>query len=155
MTNLNLDFKIFVENNKNFMSDVKETMLKIPKRHAKLVKNYKFHSEKGNTLKGDAGHVGEIDEKTKKIKVAGPWHYGREFCILHEIGHAVWKYLVDSKARKKWSELFKSAKKQDKDGLDQNEEESFCMIYAQHYAKNKLMKYDHPELQKFIDKLPN
>ncbi len=129
-------------------------MLKIPASHRKLVKDYNFEAETDNTLKNDKEHIGVIDEKNKKIKVAAPWNYGREFTILHEVAHAVFKYMVDAKMRKEWTEMVKKEKKKNKDGLDQNDEELFCMMYAQHYAKNKLTKFDHPDLEVFISKLP-
>lgn len=145
-----LNFKVFLEAD-GHMADVNKTILKLPKSHAALVKGYKFVVEKGNTL--DGKNVGEIDEKKKRIKVAAPWNYPREFTILHEIGHAVWKYLVDNKKRKEWNELVKTARKTNKEGLDQNFEEVFCMIYAQHYVKNKVSKFDHPKLLVFVSKI--
>ena len=150
-----LNFKeFFTESHKEFLQDAKKTMLKIPNSHKELVKNYKINPEGGNTL--DGGHVGEIDEKSKKIKIASPWNYGRVFTFLHEIAHAVWKYVLDDNLKKQWHSLYKKCKKQCPTGLDQGSEESFCMLYAQHYAKNKLVKFDHPnkELDKFIANLP-
>jgi len=152
-----LDFKSFLaESHKKFLSDIQKTIIKIPARHRALIKDYTFEKQDGNTLKGDNGHVGIIDEKKKKITVAAPWNYGREFTILHEFAHAVWKYLVGRKLRQEWSIEIKKAKKNKdaKKDLDQNDEEIFCMIYAQFYSNNKMVKFDHPELLKFIEKLP-
>lgn len=153
-----LNFKSFLaESHKKFMDDVQKTIVKIPERHRALIKDYSFEKQDGNTLKGDKDHVGVIDEKKKKITVAAPWNYGREFTILHEFAHAVWKYLVGRKARKEWSEIVKQVKekhKESKKDLDQNDEEIFCMSYAQFYSNNKMVKFDYPELQSFIEKLP-
>lgn len=146
----NLNFKSFLE--VEFMSDVDETMSKLPKSHSKLIKKYKFHPEKDNTLKGDEEHVGEIDEKNKKIKVAAPWHYSREIVVLHELAHAVWKYKMSNELKSSWKELLKKNKKNDKakQDLNQNDEEIFCMIYAQFYCKNKVSKFEYPKLLDFI-----
>lgn len=155
--NNQLDFKSFLaESHKKFLNDVKKTIIKIPARHRALIKDYTFEKQDGNTLKGDGEHVGIIDEKKKKITVAAPWNYGREFTILHEFAHAVWKYLVGRKLREDWSVLVKKVKenKENKKDLDQNDEEIFCMIYAQFYSNNKIVKFDHPELLNFIEKLP-
>jgi hypothetical protein len=132
--------------------DIKQTFAKIPKKHANLVKDYKIIFQKSNCLKGDDKHIGLIDEKNKTITIAAPWNYGREYTLLHEIGHAVWKYLVSEEAKKEWERLVSKVKKTTKD-LNQNNEEIFCMLYAQNYAKNKLIKFDHDELKKFVSKI--
>jgi len=62
----------------------------------------------------------------------------------------VWKYIVSDNKKKEWKDLVRKEKLKNKEGLDQNEEEIFCMIYAQHYAKNKMSKFEHPDLEKFI-----
>lgn len=144
----------FIESEQN---EVEKTLKKLPKKHAALVKGYSYKFQGGVTLKGDDGHIGEIDEKKKLITVAAPWNYGREYTLLHEIAHAVWKYLVDKHQKKEWMKLLKTVKnksKQNKRYLDQNAEEIFCMIYAQFYCNNEMVKFDHPELTKFIDTLP-
>lgn len=153
---MELDFKTFSEN-KSFLRDVQTTLKKIPASHSKLVKDYSFECEKDNTLKGDGGHVGVIDEKKKKITVAAPWVHSREFTVLHEIAHAVYKYIMTPKLIKEWANLYKKVKdkSEDKKGLEDTTEETFCMIYAQYYTKNKMMKFDHPELEEFIKKLPS
>ena len=56
--------------------------------------------------------------------------------------------------KKEWNNLVDKIKKNKKHKLEKDNEEVFCMIYAQNYCKNKMMKYDHPELQEFIKKLP-
>lgn len=155
---IDLSFKKFMETSDHFMTDVKETMLKIPKSHAKLIKGYKFASEKGNTLSGDKQHVGEIDEKTKKIKVAAPWNYSREMVICHEIAHAVWKYKMTSELKSKWSELIAQTKQQhkikqteqDKKALQQNVEELFCMAYATTYCTHAPSTFNNEQWIKFI-----
>lgn len=129
--------------------DVRKTLEKIPKGHAELVRGYEISFQPHNTLKGDKGHVGFIDEEKKKIVVSSPWNYGREYTLLHEIGHAVWRYILDDDDRQEWKKILKSVKSEKK-GLDQDDEEIFCMCYAQRYAKNKLCRYDHPRLDKFI-----
>jgi hypothetical protein len=152
----NLEFITFLE--AEFMKDVKKTVLKIPAAHQKLVQGYKFKAEVGNTLSGDPGNVGEIDEKKKRIKIAAPWNYSREFTVLHEVGHAVWKYIVTDQKKKEWTQLLKKTKshsKENKQYLNQNDEEIFCMLYAQHYCKNGMVKFEHPELETFIAKLPS
>ena len=106
-----------------------------------------------NTLKGDDGHIGFIDEKNKKITIASPWNYGREYTLLHEIGHAVWKYIMSSKDKSKWKEIIDPIKKANKKELNQNDEEIFCMTYAQVYANNKITKFDHESLINFVKKV--
>jgi hypothetical protein len=154
----NLNFKHFVEN--EFMSDVEKTVAKIPKSHKDLIKDYKFKSESGNTLGGKGKHVGEIDEKKKHIKVAAPYNYSREFTILHEISHAVWKYKMTDQLKKEWNTLVKNTKKEQKDkddktkdakdSLDQNAEEIFCMVYSNVYSKHPTTTYDHDAWKNFI-----
>lgn len=133
--------------------DVQRTLEKIPDEHAQLVKDYDFSFQPSNSLKGDDKHIGFIDEKNKKIVVASPWNYGREYTLLHEIGHAVWKYILDDTKRKEWKKILKGVRSKNKKDLSQDDEEIFCMSYAQHYAKNKLSKYDHKELDDFVSKL--
>jgi len=159
----NLNFKHFLESaEKEFKDDIKQTLNKIPASHKKLVHDYKFKSEGGNTLKGDQKHVGEIDEKKKHIKVAAPYNYSRETTILHEIAHAVWKFVLTPDLKKQWSHLLKKTKdehkdktnKAAKDSLDQNDEEIFCMSYANAYTKHKNATYNHDAWDNFIKALP-
>lgn len=135
--------KWLITENKN---DIKKTLGKIPRKHYSLIKKYKIKLEPDNTLKNDKDHIGFIDEKNKKIKVAAPWHYGREFTLLHEIAHSVWKYLVSSKNKKKWKKIVKNTKNKQK----QNDEELFCMAYANYYAKNKIEIHNHEKWNEFI-----
>lgn len=148
-----MEFRQFLEHGNKEGGDVRKTLARIPEAHRDLVKGYRIVFQPDNTLKGDKGHVGFIDEEKKKITIAAPYNYGREFTLLHEIGHAVWKYRMDGDAKKKWKELLKKARKSNKEGLDQNEEETFCMTYAQAYAHNKITKYDHDDLVDFARKV--
>ena len=149
-----LNFKLFFEKKSEFDKDVEQILKTIPKKHAELVKNYNFKAHKDNVLDGDPDNVGEIDEKEKHIKVSSPWNYSRCFVTLHEIAHAVYKYIMTKELKKEWNNLVDKIKKDKKHKLEKDNEEVFCMIYAQNYCKNKMMKYDHPELQEFIKKLP-
>ena len=131
--------------------DIKSTLEKIPKIHSDLVKDYDISFQPSNTLKGDKGHIGFIDEENKKIIVSSPWNYGREYTLLHEIGHAVWKYVLDGEKKKSWREILNSERKKDNDNeLSQNDEEMFCMLYAQNYANNKLVKHENKKLLDFV-----
>lgn len=144
-------FKKYVQEEER--NDIKKTLEKIPKRHADLVKDYEISFESNNSLKGDKKHIGFIDEENKKIVISAPWNYGREYTLLHEVGHAVWKYLVDNDKKKSWKALLASERKKNPKDLSQEDEEIFCMCYAQHYAKNKLCKYDHKNLDDFISEI--
>lgn len=129
--------------------DVEKTLGKLPSKHASLIKGYKIVFQPTNALKGDDKHIGLIDEKNKTITIAAPWNYGREYTLLHEVGHAVWKFLLDDEKKKEWTKILKKERESGKKHLNQNDEEIFCMTYAQYYAKNKLKKYDHNALIKF------
>lgn len=133
--------------------DALRTLEKIPKEHAKLVKDYRIVFQSGNCLRGDDRHIGTIDEKNKTITIASPWNYGREYTLLHEVGHAVWKFLLDDEKRKEWKRILKSERSKGKSHIKQDDEEIFCMTYAQHYAKNKLKKFDHEVLLNFVKKI--
>jgi len=140
-----MDFKEFLIESEQ--SDIKDTLKKIPAIHAKLVKNYDISLEDGNTLKKSSQHVGEIDEKKKKITVVGGWHYGKEIILLHEIAHCVWQYLMSKEQKKNWSKLIKDNNIKNK---QENEEELFCMTYAATYAKHPPKTYHNEILIKFI-----
>jgi hypothetical protein len=131
------------------LNDVKNTLAKVPKKHAALLKGYKFIFEKGNSLKGDSEHIGCIDEKKKTVTIAAPWNYGREFTLLHELAHAVWKYFVSEEKRKEWMQIIKKTKNKQ----NQGGEELFSMSYACTYAKHKIEIHNHPEWEKFIKNL--
>ena len=134
--------KIQSEEEKN----VKATLKKIPKEHAALIKGFNLKFTPNNTLKNDKKHIGFIYKK--KIVVAAPYNYGREFTLLHEIAHMVWEKLVSKELKEKWNNLYKKYKKK----LGQNSEEIFCMIYSNIYVKHKLETYDNKELEDFIKK---
>jgi len=141
-----IDFVFLHENHNN---DIEKTLNKLPKKHLKLIKKYKFEFQPNNTLKGDSDHIGFIDEEKGKIKIAAPWNYGREFTLLHEIGHAIWKYLVSKQKRKEWSKIIKKTKNKQK----QNDEELFCMAYANYYSKHKIEIHNHDSWNNFIEKV--
>lgn len=150
-----MNFKLFLENSEHYDSDIKKTLNKLPKKHCDLIKDYKIKFEHKNTLKNDLNHIGFIDEKNKIIKIAAPWNYGRSFTLLHEIAHAVWKYIVTTKQKKEWSEIFEKQKKNMKkhESLDQSAEEIFAMAYANFYSKHKLLTYENKAWNSFISKL--
>lgn len=156
-----MNFKLFLEKTEFYTQDVKKTLGKIPKDHANLIKNYKIKFEPENTLKNDSNHIGFIDEKNKKIRVAAPWNYSRSFTFLHEIGHAVWKYKLDEKQKKEWAKILKSTKekqkknlpKESRDALNQDVEEIFCMAYASKYSKHPIITYTNKDWDSFIARI--
>lgn len=154
-----LNFKQFLESSK-FSEDIEQTLSKIPAGHRTLVKGYKFKVEGDNTLKKDKKSVGEIDEKKKTMTIAAPYFYGREFVVLHEIAHSVWKYIMTPDLKKGWSAVVKKSKKLDdkkldQSALDQNEEELFCSSYAAAYTKNPPIVFYQKPWMDFIRNLPS
>ena len=141
-----LEQKAKTEEEKN----IQATLKKIPDSHGKLIKDFHVNFEGGNTLHGDDQHVGYVDEEDKEICLASPWNYGREFTFLHEIAHKVYERLVSNDLKKKWAGIVKKTKNKQ----EQSPEELFCMAYANHYIKNKIVIHDHPEWHKFIEELP-
>jgi hypothetical protein len=136
--------------------DIEKTLSRLPSSHRQLVQNYRWKFHPGNTLNGDDEHVGYIDDNDKEIAVAGPWNYGREFTILHEVGHKVWERLVPPEMKHRWHQIASKmtpAQKED-ESLKQEPEEIFCMCYAQKYAQNKMEKFNNPLWQKFMEDLP-
>lgn len=133
--------------------DIKKTLKKIPKSHANLIRDYEIVFQRNNTLKGDDKHIGLIDEKGKKITIAAPWNYGREYTFLHEIGHAVWKFILDAEKKEDWKKLLNKERTKGNKNLMQDYEEIFCMMYAQAYAKNKIEKYNNQKLLNFVSKI--
>ena len=147
-------FRLFVEA-AGVNGEVRDTLAKLPKAHRALTKGYKFKFEDGCTLKGEKDAIGMIhlnDDKKKEIHVAAPWRYGREFAMLHEIGHLVYeRYMGDNKELKaKWQKIVNKTKNK----LHQPAEEIFCHAYANTYSKNKIEIHNHPEWEKFIKSLP-
>lgn len=145
-----MEFSQFIAEGSESEKNIKKTLGRIPAEHRELLRGYKIVFQPTNCLRGDNKHIGLIDEKNKTITIAAPWNYGREYTLLHEIGHAVWKYILDDKKRADWKKLLRPIKKRNKRDLNQNDEELFCMAYAQAYAKNGLEKYDHDELVDFV-----
>jgi hypothetical protein len=142
-----MNFRQFLTESDN--SNIKHTLGKVPKSHRSLIDKYDIELEKGVTLNG--GHIGEIDEKNKKIKISGPWYYGREFTLLHELGHAVWNYILPKKMKKEWSKVVKKTKKPRQ---HQGMEELFCQAYANFYCKNKIVIHDHDSWKEFVKNIP-
>lgn len=154
-----MKFKEFIS--KSDRHDVNNVLQKLPKKHYNLIKDYKISFESGSTLKKDKKHIGFIDEEKKLIKIAAPWYYSREFTLLHEVAHSVWKYELSNKNKKEWKEIVKLSKDKQKSNitkeasksLDQQEEEIFCMAYANYYSKHKILTYDNENYYKFIKNL--
>jgi hypothetical protein len=143
-----ISFKTYMESDSEEEKNLRDTLDKLPLSHRNLVKGFSFQLQPGNTLKGDDEHIGYLDKGPKKIAVAAPWHYGREFTFLHEVAHRVWEKLDDS-IRNQWKSV--AGKAGDKEGV----EEAFCMAYAAVYCKNPPVKYHHPEWIRFIKSLPS
>jgi len=142
-----MNFKTFLIENEE-QDDVRKTIKKLPKSHQKLLKGYKFRFQPKNTLKGDHDHVGENNEKTKIITICAPWNYGREFILLHEIGHLIWDNLMSNDQQKKWKQIYKKTKMIKKDR--QSAEEIWCHAYAASYVERPPMAYYKPEWVKII-----
>ena len=131
--------------------DVQKTLAKIPKAHKNLVKGFKFLFEPHNTLQGDDGHVGMItNQGSKRIIVASPWRFGREFTLLHEIAHLIWNSLVVASKKEEWKNILKKHKDLSN---EKNQEESFCMAYANYYSQRPLAIYNITSWMSFIKKL--
>jgi hypothetical protein len=143
-----LTFKKYMESEED--DNIKDTLDKLPQNHSDLVRGYRFTLKGGNTLPGDDDHIGYMDDHKKHIAVAAPWNYGREFTVLHEIGHRVWEKLIPDELKHKWKEVVARTKNKQK----QSAEELFCMAYANYYAQHKMVIHDHPEWNKFIRDLP-
>jgi len=141
-----MNFKDFMMSEDICMSDVHKTLRKVPKKHRNLVRGFKYTFQPGNTLKGDNDHIGFIDEKKKTITIAAPWNYGREYTLLHELGHAVWQHILDDKKREEWKRIVKNTKNKQKQGA----EELFCMAYANTYSNRKIEIHSHDSWEKFI-----
>lgn len=131
-------------------ADINRTLQKLPPSHAALVKGYRWKFHAGNTLNGDDDHVGYVDDREREIAISGPWNYGREFTILHEVGHKVWERFVPPKMKILWTQIVANTKNKQ----NQEPEELFCMGYANHYAKNRIVIHDHPEWHEFVKNIP-
>lgn len=142
------NFKLWLVESEE-QDDIKKTLAELPKSHADLVRGYTVKFQGGNTMKGDESHIGMVDDQTKTITLAAPWRYPRSYTYLHEIGHLVWAHFVTPEMKKEWSRLALRNKTEN----PQNDEEEFCMSYAQHFANNKLIKYHLPERNRFVKTL--
>ena len=141
-------FKSFFLEASEQEKNIKQTLAKLPKTHSNLIKGYKFKWEAGNTLKAHDDHVGIINPNTKEIRIAAPWSYGREWVLVHEIGHKVFEKWMTPELIKKWNAILKRTKHKQQ----QNSEELWCMAYANHFCKNKIEIHNHPEWDEFIKK---
>lgn len=139
-----MNFSQFLTEAEEEDKNVQAMLKKLPKKHAALMKGFKFKYVPGNTLPGDDEHIGLI--KGTKVTVAGPWNYGREFTTLHEIAHMVWEKLMTSKLKKEWEVIAEKNKKSKQDDA----EEDFAMAYANVYSKHKIVTYNHPDWVSFI-----
>lgn len=148
-----MSFKHYLkESEDSYKEEINKTLKKLPKKHAALIKSFKYEFHGGNTLKNDNEHVGLIDTKKKKIIIASPWNYGREWTLLHELGHMIYATL-DKKLKNEWENIVKKTKMRKEDR--QNAEELFCHSYSCYYVKNKITKFDHPKWHEFIKNLPS
>jgi hypothetical protein len=116
------------------------------------MRGFDIKFQPNSTLKGDDEHIGRIENKPhKKITIAAPWFFPREFALLHEIGHLVWlKYIHGTPLEKQWKTLCKNTKGK----VKQNSEEIFAHSYSTTYGHNKIEKHNHSKLIDFIMKLP-
>jgi hypothetical protein len=141
-----MNFKTWLEGAEED-KDVRKTLAKVPKAHSALLRGYKFFWQDGNTLKNDPEHIGFIKGSPENIvTIASPWNYGREYTLLHELGHLVWAKFVPAEKREQWQHVVNNTK----DKQNQNAEELFCMAYANTYANNKIEIHSHPEWERFI-----
>ena len=131
-------FKVFLKDNED--KRLKILLDKIPASHKSILKDVSIEFQNSHTLKGSKKYVGMVDDK--EFKIAAPWHYGREFVILHEIAHLVYEYLLTDEEKKKWKSI------SPKDSV-----ESFCHAYANFYSKHKIKSLDKKEHKDFISKL--
>ena len=146
-----MTFKNFLESkSQEEDKDILGTLSKIPPSHAALVKGYTFKLQGGNTLSDDDDHIGYVQEDPKEIVVAAPWNYGREFTMLHEIGHRVYDKLSGD-LKKRWAVIVYQTPKRQK----QSPEELFCMAYAAAYSKHPPVIHYHKAWLKFIYNLPH
>lgn len=141
-------FKKFFEQTKEQEANIQATLKKLPTSHRALVGEYKIKWHGDNTLQGDDGHIGIVNPNNKTITIAAPWNYGREFTFLHEIGHKVFERFMTKEMFAEWKKIIAKTK----DKMKQNAEELFCMAYANHFAKNKIVIHNHPEWDDYIKK---
>lgn len=142
-------FKKFIKEEDS--GDVEKSLRKLPRTYRNLVHGYKITFEPNNTLHGDDGHVGMITNNPKQIRVASPWNYGREFALLHEVGHLVWAaYIKGTQLEKEWEQIVANTKHKKK---DEPPEENWCHAFANTYSKNKVVIHTHPEWEEFMKRV--
>lgn len=142
-------FKKYLERQEE-QSDIRTTLAKLPPRHQKFLQGFSVSFQGTNTLNNDGEHVGVIQTDPKPhITIASPWNYGREYAFLHEVGHLVYDNLLDDRMKKVWADIVHNTRNRQ----NQSPEELFCMAYANHYAKNKIVIHTHPEWEEFIDQI--
>ncbi len=129
--------------------EVEKTMSKVPQAHSDLIRGYKYKWQDGNTLKGDDDHIGIINPNTKTITIAAPYNYGREYTLLHELAHKVWEVFVPNKMKALWQRIVNNTSHK----MQQNAEELWCMAYANHFAKNKIVIHTHPKWDAFVERI--
>ena len=145
-----MNFKNFIMLMEGYDQDLKKTLAKIPQQHRDLLRGYHFKFRANGTLKSDKNSVGLIDKNNKTITICAGWNYGMEYIVLHEVGHLIWETLNDQK-KEQWKAIVAKTKMKDSDR--QGCEEMFSMAYSDHYAKNKIVKFGHPEWKAFIGSL--
>jgi putative salt-induced outer membrane protein YdiY len=144
-----INFKFFIENEEK--SNLIKTLSRIPEKHKELINNFELSYKNRTTL--DKKNVGL--KCGKKIQIASPWHYSKEFVTLHEVGHLVWENLGrDTKSD--WEKLLKNTIKHQKktsnskSSLNQSSEEIFCMAYACAYSKHPSNSFYNKKWIEFI-----
>ncbi len=142
-------FRQFFEQTEEQEKNIKHTLSKLPKKHLALIKDYKIKWGCDNVLgNGDDAHIGLVNPNKKTITISAPYNYGREFTFLHEIGHKVFEAFMTKPLLAQWKKILKGTK----DKMKQNPEELWCMAYANHFAKNKIVVHNHPEWEAFMTK---
>lgn len=139
-------FKYFFEQTAEQEENIKKTLNKLPKKHSGLIKGYKIKWQCDNVLDGDDEHVGIINPNDRTITVAAPYSFGREFTFLHEIGHLVFNKFCSTKWKEKWAKIVKKNPNRQK----QNDEELWCMCYANHFVKHKIVVHTHPAWEAYM-----
>ena len=90
-------------------------------------------------------------KKNKKITIASPWNHARDFVLLHEVAHMVWREFVTVPLKKEWSKIVKKTKNK----MKETDEELFCHNYASYYCNTPPHIHNHETWKEFIEKLNN
>lgn len=150
-----MNFKKYLKTSeKEEEKNLTKTLSKLPDHHKKLIDGYNIKNVNKTTLDGE--NVGLLCKNN--ITISNSWNYGKEFILLHEIGHVVWEKLLSKKDKKIWKNLITTTKKEQKEknknnkSLNQNYEELFCMSYATKYAKHPSVVFYNEKWLKFIEK---